>query len=57
MLHALAAAANPPNVTVLVPWLVPNPVPLMVTFLPIGWVVGLTELMCGRTVNFTPLLA
>src|SRR5690242_20118479 len=29
----------------------------MVTFFPIGWVVGLTEVMWGRTVNLTPLLA
>ena len=52
-----AAAATPPNVTVLLPWLVPNPLPLIVTFFPIGCVVGLSDAMCGRTLKLTPLLA
>lgn len=57
VVQVLAVAAIPPKVTVLVPWLVPNPLPLMVTFFPIGCVVGLSEVMCGRIVNLTPLLA
>jgi hypothetical protein len=57
VVHVPAEAATPPNVTVLLPWLLPNPLPLMVTFFPIGCVVGLSEVMCGRTLKLTPLLA
>jgi len=49
--------ALPLNVTVLVPWLVPKPVPVIVTDVPTAPEVGDRLLMTGVTVKLTPLLA
>jgi hypothetical protein len=56
VVQLLAEAAAPPKVIALLPWLLPNPLPLIVTFFPIGCVVGLSEVMCGRTLKLIPLL-
>ena len=45
------------NVTVLEPCDDPNVVPLIVTSLPTRPLVGESDVMCGVTVNETPLLA
>ena len=59
-LQADAAPADTPlNVTVLLPWLAPNPVPLIVSAVPIAPELALRLLITGgvTTVKFTPLLA
>ena len=48
----MAAAGVPPNVSVLTPWEIPKPLPVMVTVSPIIAEVGLTLLMSGLTVKF-----
>jgi len=54
----LVGAANVPlNVTVLVPWDRPNPLPAIVTVEPIGPEVGLKLEIFGMTVKRSPLLA
>jgi hypothetical protein len=45
------------NITVLEPCDDPNVVPLIVTLVPTGPLVGESDVMCGVTVNETPLLA
>jgi hypothetical protein len=45
------------NVTVLEPCDDPNVVPLIVTRVPTGPLVGDSDVMCGATMNETPLLA
>jgi len=50
-------AAVPLNVTVLVPRLVPNPDPVIVTDVPIAPDVGDKLVMFGATEKLTPLLA
>jgi hypothetical protein len=57
-LQADAVPADTPlNVTVLLPWLAPNPVPLIVSAVPIAPELALKPLMAGTTVNGNPLLA
>jgi hypothetical protein len=46
LLHADAVAATPLNVTVLLPCEAPNPLPAIVTVLPIGADVGLMDVTC-----------
>ena len=55
----VVAAAAPPKVTVLVPWLSPKLVPEMVTAVPTGPVFGDRPVMLGvgNTVKPAPLLA
>lgn len=50
-------AATPLNFTVLEPCDAPNVVPLIVTLVPTGPITGESDLICGVTVNETPLLA
>jgi hypothetical protein len=50
-------AAVPLNVTVLVPWVAPNVVPLIVTESPTAPEAGDRALIFGPTVKVTPLLA
>ena len=56
-LQLVGAAAVPLNVTVLVPWVAPNVVPLIVTESPTTPEVGDRLLIFGPTVKVTPLLA
>src|SRR5262249_30590197 len=57
--HVVGVAAVPLNVTVLVPFVAPKFVPLIVTEVPTGPLVGASLVMLGATVtvNDTPLLA
>src|SRR5215471_7234791 len=57
LLQLVGVAAVPLKVTVLVPCVPPNPVPLMVTDVPTGPKVGDRLPMPGVTVKLTPLLA
>jgi hypothetical protein len=50
-------AAVPLNVTVLIAWVPPKPVPMIVTAVPIGPLVGARLVMFGVTPKFTQLLA
>jgi hypothetical protein len=50
-------AGVPPNVTVLPPWLVPKPVPVMVIAVPVVPDVWLRLVIFGATAKATPLLA
>jgi hypothetical protein len=56
-LHAVGVAVTPSNVTVLVPWLAPKPVPVSVTLIPTGPDAGLRDNRAGATLNQYPLLA
>src|SRR5713226_3516958 len=56
-LQLVGVAAVPLNVTVLVPWVAPNVVPLIVTESPTTPEVGDRLLIFGPTVKITPLLA
>jgi len=51
----MVAAEVPPNVTVLTPRELPNPLPVIVTVAPIIADVGLRALMSGLTVKFVAL--
>jgi hypothetical protein len=55
-LQLVGVAVTPLNVTVLVPWVAPNVVPLMVVDVPTGPAVGARLLIFGLTVKVTPLL-
>ena len=55
-LQLVGVAADPLNVTVLVPCVAPNPVPLIVTDVPGAPEFGDSPLMEGITVNELPLL-
>jgi hypothetical protein len=55
-LHELGIAVVPLNLTVLIPWVAPKPVPLMVTEVPTTPEVGDRLLMIGSTVKALPLL-
>lgn len=54
--HDVAVATVPLKVTVLVPWEVPNPLPVIVTEEPTAPVVGVSAEMLGMTVKGAPLL-
>ena len=54
--QVVGVAVVPLKVTVLVPCVVPKVVPLIVTEVPVGPEVGERLVMCGVTVNVTPLL-
>jgi hypothetical protein len=56
-LQLVGVAATPLNVTVLVPCVAPNVVPVIVTDVPTGPEVGDRPVIFGATVKFTPLLA
>jgi hypothetical protein len=51
LLQLVGVAVVPLNVTVLVPWVGPNPVPVIVTEVPTGPEVGDRLVMCGSTKN------
>jgi hypothetical protein len=53
----VGVAEVPLNVTALLPWVVPKPVPAMVTEVPTAAEVGDKLVMLGVTVKLTPLLA
>ena len=53
----VGVAAVPLNVTVLVPWIVPKPFPVIVSAVPTGPDVFERVLILGATMNETPLLA
>src|SRR5262245_17135627 len=53
----VGAAVTPLNMTVLVPCVPPNVVPVIVTAVPTGPLVGASVVILGATVNVTPLLA
>ena len=55
-LQLVGVAAVPLNVTVLVPWVGPNVVPVIVTEVPTGPEVGDRLVMLGETVEFAALL-
>jgi hypothetical protein len=56
-LQLVGVAAAPPNMTVPVPCVVPNPLPVMVTDVPTGPDVGFRLEMLGMTDKSAPLLA
>jgi hypothetical protein len=58
LLHEMTVAVAPLNVTVLPPWVVPNPVPVIVTAFPVFPEVGLTAvtLKPEEIVKLRPLL-
>lgn len=56
LLQLSGVAGLPLNVTVLFPWLLPNPVPLIVTAVPTGPEAGDKLLIPSVGVKFTPLL-
>src|SRR5205823_14632236 len=56
-LQLVGVATVPLNLTVLVPCVEPKVVPEIVTAVPTAPVVGDKPLICGRTVNATPLLS
>ena len=59
-LQILGVAATPLKVTVLVPCVAPNPVPLMVTEVPTAPELGVMPVICGApalTVKLIALLA
>jgi len=53
----VGVAVIPLNVTVLVPWVTPKVVPVIVTDVPTGPLVGDSVVILGATVNAMPLLA
>ena len=57
VLQLVGVAEMPLNVTVLVPWVAPNVVPVMVTEVPTTPLVGDKLVMLGTTVKLTALLA
>jgi len=57
LLQLVGVAAVPLNLTVLVPCVLPNPVPLIVTDVPTGPALGDSLPMPSVVVKFTPLLA
>ncbi len=55
--QVVTGAFDPLNATVLVPWLVPNPVPVIVTAWPVFPEFGvMAEMLTPETVKFMPLL-
>jgi len=56
LFQLVGVALSPLKVTVLVPWVVPKPIPVIVTGVPGGPVLGLKMAMVGATVKLTPLL-
>jgi hypothetical protein len=56
-LHAVGVAAAPLNVTVLLPCVAPNAVPLMVTLVPVSPEIGDRDETAGATEKVIPLLA
>lgn len=59
LLQDVTVAVTPLNVTVLLPWVAPNPVPVIVTTSPVFAEFGLTDvtLKPDETVKLRPLLA
>jgi hypothetical protein len=56
LLQKIGVAAVPLNVTVLDPCVAPNPVPVIVTGMPVSALGGDTLVMLGTTEKLTPLL-
>lgn len=57
LFQLVGVALSPLKVTVLVPWVIPKPVPVIVTEVPGSPVLGLRVAMPGGTMKLTPLLA
>jgi len=57
LFQLVGVALSPLKVTVLVPWVAPKPVPVIVTEVPGGPVLGLKVATVGTTVKLPPLLA
>jgi hypothetical protein len=57
LFQLVGTALSPLNVKVLAPWALPKPVPVIVTEVPGGPILGLKVAMVGATVKLTPLLA
>jgi hypothetical protein len=57
LFQLVGVALTPLKVTVLAPWVVPKPDPVIVTEVPGGPVLGLKMATVGATVKLTPLLA
>src|SRR5260370_40069479 len=57
LFQLVGVALSPLKVKVLAPWVVPKPVPGIVTAVPGSPVLGLKMAMVGATVKLTPLLA
>jgi hypothetical protein len=56
LLHEVVSADMPLKVTMFSPCDTPNPVPAIVTGVPVGPAVGISDDACGMTVKLMPLL-